>query len=196
MVLTASSYKVLQGGSKAPDFGKLKGIDGKLHSLQEFKGKKALLIVFMCNHCPYVQPKIAKLIELQSLYGKKGLQLVGINCNNIEEYVDDSFEKMKEFVKEKGINFVYLIDESQESAKKFGATCTPDPFLFNEKMELVYHGRIDEAHGKPHETAKTNELEQAIQELLEKGKVSVAPLPSMGCNIKWKPGNEPSYWKH
>ena len=185
MVYTYSSYKVLQKGSKAPEFS-LKGIDEKKHSLKEFKGKKTLLAVFMCNHCPYVKPKVSKLNELQKKYSSKGLQIIGINSNDTEKYPDDSFEKMKEFAEEKKINFPYLIDETQETAKNYGAACTPDPFLFNEKLELVYHGRIDDAHGESHEKAKTNELEEAVKQLLEGKKITVETLPSAGCNVKWK----------
>lgn len=186
MVLTFSSYKVLQKGSKAPSFN-LQGIDGKSHSLSEFAGSKAVLIVFMCNHCPYVVPKIDKLIEMDARYGKRGLAIVGINANDAKSYPEDSFDEMKDFAKQRKIKFQYLFDESQSVPKKYGAVCTPDPFLFNEKLELEYHGRIDDAHGKPHEKASTNELEEAIKELLETGKVQkTKPLPSSGCNIKWK----------
>jgi len=185
MALTYSSYKALQKESIAPDFF-LPSIDGKNYSLKDFKGKKALLIVFMCNHCPYVRPKVAKLAELQSNYAKKGLQIVGINANDVKKFPEDSFENMKKFAKEFKLNFVYLFDESQQVPKKFGATCTPDPFLFNEKMLLQYHGRIDDAHGESHEGSSTNELEEAIIQVLENGKSFVPALPSMGCNIKWK----------
>src|SRR3989338_1953963 len=186
MVLTFSSYKVLQKESKAPDFS-LPGIDGKTHSLKEFAERKALLIIFMCNHCPYVVPKIRKLVELDAKYGKRGLAVVGINANDTEKYPEDSFDEMKRFAKRWGVKFHYLFDESQSVPKKYGAVCTPDPFLFNEKLELEYHGRIDDAHGKEHEKASTNELEEAIIELLERGKVQkTKPLPSSGCNIKWK----------
>ncbi|MDO8428293.1 MAG: thioredoxin family protein [Candidatus Diapherotrites archaeon] len=193
MVLATSSYKILQKGSKAPEFS-LPGTDGKTHSLTEFTGKKALLIVFMCNHCPYVVPKVSYLIELQNKYQNKGLQIVGISATDIQQVPEDSLEEMKVFAKEQGINFVYLYDETQSVPKKFGATCTPDPFLFNEKFELVYHGRIDEAHKLGHEQAQKNDLEISIQETLDGKKVSVQTHPSMGCNIKWKLGQEPEYW--
>lgn len=185
MVLTYSSYKVLKRESKAPDF-LLQGIDGKKHSPNGFKGAKALLVVFMCNHCPYVQPKVSKLVQLQKDYGAKGLQIVGINSNDPRQYPDDSFESMKEFAKERGINFVYLFDESQETAGKFGAECTPDPFLFDAEQKLAYHGRIDDAHKQEHKFAKTNDLEEAIKQVLAGKEVSAQTLPSMGCNIKWK----------
>ncbi|MBU1930783.1 thioredoxin family protein, partial [Candidatus Micrarchaeota archaeon] len=176
MSLTPSNYTVLQKGSSAPDF-LLKGIDEKNHSIEEFANNKALLIVFMCNHCPYVVPKVPKLVELQQKYGSKGLQVIGINSNESENYPEDSFENMKKFFRTEKINFPYLIDTAQEIAKAYGAACTPDPFLFDAKQKLVYHGRIDDAHGQSSKKASTNELETAIQELLEKGTVSVMEEP-------------------
>ncbi len=185
MALTYSSYKALHAGGNSPDFS-LPGIDGKTHSLRDFRKAKALLIVFMCNHCPFVQPKVGKLVQLREKYAKKGLVVVGINANDPLQYPDDSFENMKLFAKEKGINFPYLFDGTQETPKKFGAVCTPDPFLFDAGQKLAYHGRIDDAHKQEHSFAKTNELEEAIQQLLSGKEVKVQVLPSMGCNIKWK----------
>ncbi|MDO8538356.1 MAG: thioredoxin family protein [archaeon] len=185
MTLTTSTFKVLQKGGIAPDFN-LPGIDGKNYSLKHFKDKKALLVVFMCNHCPYVIPKIPVLIGLQRQYANRGLQILGINANDTKKFPEDSFDQMKVFAKDQRINFAYLFDEAQLVPKKYGAVCTPDPFLFNSKLELQYHGRIDDAHGKPHEEAKTNELEEAIIQVIATGKNNVPALPSMGCNIKWK----------
>ena len=185
MTYTFSSYKKMQTGDNAPDFN-LPGTDGKEHSLKDYKDAKAVLIVFMCNHCPYVVPKIPKLVELDRKYREKGLRIVGINANDAENYPEDSPEQMKTFVKEEGIEFDYLFDESQEVPKEYGAECTPDPFLLDAELKLAYHGRIDDAHGKPHTEAKTNELEQAIEQLLKGEKISVENLPSGGCNIKWK----------
>ena len=185
MALTYSSYKTLGRGDKAPDFF-LPGIDGKNYSPKNFNKAKALLIVFMCNHCPFVQPKVSKLVQLHKDYAAKGLAIVGINANDTTQYPDDSFENMKLFAKEKGIGFAYLFDESQETPKKYGATCTPDPFLFDSGMRLAYHGRIDDAHKQEPSKAKTNELEEAIKQVLAGKEVGVQVLPSMGCNIKWK----------
>jgi peroxiredoxin len=185
MVLTSSSYKVLHKDSPAPDF-ELKGIDGKTHSLAEFRGKKALLVIFMCNHCPYVQPKMGYFVDLQERYGPKGLAVVGINSNDTAKYPEDSLGKMKEYSERFGFNFPYLIDKTQQVAKAYGAECTPDPFLFDGSFALAYHGRFDDAHGRPHPEGKTAEMEDAIKQLLEGKEVTVQPLPSMGCNIKWK----------
>jgi peroxiredoxin len=186
MTLTPSSYKVLKKGDNAPKFGGLKGVDGKEYSLTDFAGKKALLIIFMCNHCPYVYPKFDYFVELQEKYAEQGLQVVGINCNDPVNYPSDDFEHMQEVAEENKFNFIYLIDESQQVAKDYGATCTPDPFLFDSKMKLAYHGRFDEAHGKSHDEGKTSEMEDAIKQVLAGEVVTVESLPSVGCNIKWK----------
>lgn len=186
MVLLTSNDTVLKLGAKAPDFKNLEGIDGKQYSLTSFKEQKALLILFMCNHCPYVRPKMRKMADLQSRYGDLGFQLVGINPNDPEKYPEDNLEGMQQTAEEKGFNFPYLVDPEGKIAKKYGAVCTPDPFLFNEKLELVYHGRFDDAHGKEEDAATTNELEEAIKQLLMNGKVTARQFPSMGCSIKWK----------
>jgi peroxiredoxin len=186
MTLTSSEYKKLQNGSTAPDFEDLKGVDGKEYWLSDFKGKKALLIVFMCNHCPYVIPKIEHLKTLQERYGELGLQVVGINCNDPKNYPADSFENMKKIATEMEFNFIYLFDGSQKTAKGYGAACTPDPFLFDRKMKLAYHGRFDDAHGKMHGEGTTSEMEDAIKQVLEGREVTVQSIPSMGCSIKWK----------
>lgn len=185
MVLTYSSYKILQKGSMAPDF-KLKGIDNKESSLKDFKGKKGYLIIFMCNHCPYVQPKFDYFVGLQEKYEKKGLQIIAINSNDAENYPEDNFESMQEYAEEYKFNFPYLFDETQQVAKNYGAECTPDPFLFNDNFELVYHGRFDDSHGDSHDLGKTSEMEDAIKQLLSGEKITVESLPSCGCNIKWK----------
>ncbi len=185
MTLTASSYKVLSKDSSAPDFS-LPGVDGRTYSLADFEGKKALLVIFMCNHCPYVVPKMDYFVELQKRYGSDGLQVVGINSNDARNYPEDSFDKMKEYAEEHGFNFPYLHDETQEIAKAYGAVCTPDPFLFDKELKLQYHGRFDDAHGKPHSEGKTSEMEDAIKQVLAGKEVAVETLPSIGCNVKWK----------
>jgi len=186
MTLTSSSYRKLQRGDPAPEFSGLKGVDGKGYSLEDFKGSKALLIIFMCNHCPYVIPKFGYFVELQKKYREQGLQIIGINCNDAESYPQDSFGKMKEYAKENNFNFPYLIDQTQETARSYGAACTPDPFLFDSEFRLAYHGRFDDAHGKSHEEGSTSEMEDAINQVLAGEEVTVESLPSMGCNIKWK----------
>lgn len=185
MVVTPSNYSVLKKGDKAPSFSLL-GIDEKQYSLPKEKEKKAVLVVFMCNHCPYVKPKMPFLKLLYDTYEKKGLAMYGINSNDTKAYSEDNFENMKKIAKQQGFNFPYLIDETQEIAKAYGAACTPDPFLFDSELRLIYHGRIDNAHMQPHEKATTNELEEAIKQLVEGKNIIVKEEPSIGCNIKWK----------
>ena len=183
MVLLKSLMK-LKTGDKAPDFS-LKGIDGKTYSLSNFKNAKALLIIFMCNHCPYVKAKQQIIIDLQAKYKDKGLVVVGINSNESENYPEDNFEGMVETAKEKGYNFVYLHDETQEVAKAYGASCTPDPFLFDAKQKLVYHGRFDNALEPGQEATEFN-MDEAISAILEGKKPKHDFLYSIGCSIKWK----------
>ena len=159
------SLEMLKTGQKALDFS-LKGIDGKTYSLNNFKDAKALLIIFMCNHCPYVKAKHETIINLQAKYKDAGLVVVGINSNESENYPEDSFEGMVETAKEKNFNFVYLHDETQEVAKAYGASCTPDPFLFDAEQKLVYHGRLNDAL-EPEQEPTTADMDEAIATVLE-----------------------------
>jgi len=182
MSLTPSE-KMLQTGEKAPNFNLL-GVDGKYYSLDSFEDKKLLLVVFMCNHCPYVIAKIKDLVRLQDKY-REDLAIVGINSNDVDEYEEDSYENMKKFVKERGINFTYLFDETQETARIYGASCTPDPFLFDENRNLVFHGRINDAM-EPNEEVTDETMDEAISNLLDGVELISDFVPSIGCSIKWK----------
>jgi len=178
------SEEKLQIGDKAPAFA-LKNIDGKDYTLGNFKNAKALLIIFMCNHCPYVKPKVEEIKRLQKKYKDKGLVVVGINSNESENYPEDSYENMVKVSKERSFNFYYLHDETQEVAKAYDAVCTPDPFLFNSEMKLVYHGRLDDAMN-PDDTATKKEMDEVIEALLNGKKMNFPFRPSQGCSIKWK----------
>ena len=182
MSLMESIYNVLKKGVKAPDFS-LPATDGKTYSLADFKDAKAVLIIAMCNHCPYVKPKIDEIKRITADYKDKGLVVVGINSNDENFVPEDDFEHMKQFVEERNINFIYLRDESQETAKAYGATCTPDPFLFDGNLNLIFHSRLDDKHG---EEGGKHEMHEAIGEFLEKGSISMQEQPSQGCSIKWK----------
>ena len=181
MVLTKSGDK-LGLGDKAPSF-KLSGVDGKEHSLDEFSNK-AVLIIFMCNHCPYVIPKLDYIKKLQEDYKDK-IVIIGINSNDPSDYPEDSFDNMKKISEEKGFNFLYLFDESQEVAKSYGASCTPDPFLFNEKHELAYHGRINDQM-EPYHEVNEHDMRRAFDCVLAGKDVDFEVSPSIGCSIKWK----------
>ncbi len=177
------SLEKLKTGDKAPDFT-LKGTDEKNYSLNDFKDAKALLIIFMCNHCPYVKAKQETIINLQEKFKDKGLIVVGINSNS-EKYSEDSFDGMVETAKEKNFNFVYLHDVTQEVAKSYGASCTPDPFLFDSEQKLVYHGRLNNQM-EPDQEPTTADMDEAIAAVLEGKKPKHEFLFSIGCSIKWK----------
>jgi len=182
MVLLESQVK-LKTGSIAPNF-ELLGIDDKKHVLEDYNNYKGILVIFMCNHCPYVKAKMDALNELYEKFGNK-IAIIGINSNDSKDYPEDSFEAMKETAKEKGFKFDYLVDETQEIAKKYGAMCTPDPFLFNSQKQLVFHGRIDNAM-KPDDIATEKTMIDNIQKLLSGEKIENDFEPSIGCSIKWK----------
>ena len=178
------SEETLQLGDKAPDFN-LKNVDGKNYSLDSFDDAKALLVIFMCNHCPYVKAKIDGIKKLHKEYRNKGLVVVGINSNESENYPEDSFENMVKVSKVKKFNFYYLHDETQEVAKAYGAVCTPDPFLFNEERKLVYHGRLNNAMS-PYEKPTKEEMNEVVEALLGGKEINFPFRPSQGCSIKWK----------
>ena len=182
MVLLESKVS-LQTGDMAPDF-ELLGIDDKQHSLTNYKDYKGLLVIFMCNHCPYVKAKIDAIKEIHEKF-KDRIALVGINSNDSTEYPDDSFENMKIIAQEKEIKFDYLVDGDQEIAKKYGAVCTPDPFLFDSERRLVFHGKIDNAM-KPEDTSTEKTMISNIQRFLDGEKIEKDFDPSIGCSIKWK----------
>lgn len=174
----------LKIGSVAPDFN-LIGVDGKNYSLSSFSDKKILVVIFSCNHCPYVQAYEERIISLQKDFAEKGVQLVAINSNEDVHYPEDSFDEMIKRSKEKKYNFPYLRDESQVVAKAYGATHTPEIFLFDDQRKLRYHGKIDDNWKEP-DRVKFTYLRNAIQEVLEGKEVSIPETFSIGCTIKWK----------
>jgi peroxiredoxin len=182
MVLLQSENVKLQHGQDAPDFS-LIGTDGAFHGLQDIKGEKATLILFMCNHCPFVVPKVDEIKRIAVDYKEQGLTVIGINPNESDNYPEDSFEKMQVYFDTWGIDFYYLHDESQEVAREYGAVCTPDPFLFDADLKLIFHSRIDDTHGD--DEVSVHELYDAIGQFLE-GEITLPEQPSMGCSIKWK----------
>jgi peroxiredoxin len=193
-MVAADSVEVLERGDEAPDF-ELTGTDGQTYTLGEFADNNALLVVFTCNHCPYAKAKFDELNALAAEYD--AVSVVGINSNDPEKYPDDSFDRMQELVADGTIAYdAYLFDETQEVAAAYGATCTPDPFLFEHSgdgFELVYHGRLDDALN-PDDDPTEQEMKAHIDALLAGEGVDEEFKPSRGCSIKWKPGNEPDYW--
>lgn len=181
MVKTLSD-QMLKTGQKAPDFN-LRGADDRIYSLRSFDGKDALLIVFICNHCPYVHARLDDIKSLQDKFNGK-LQVVGINSND-PKYEGEGFDNMKKFAKERKMNFPYLFDESQQVAKAYGAVCTPDPFLFDSSMKLAFHGRINDAMD-PEAKPKVPVMENNVKKLLNGERIDKDFDPSIGCSIKWK----------
>ncbi len=176
------SAQTLKTGQKAPDFYLL-GTDGKRYTLEEFDSK-TLLVVFMCNHCPFVKARINDLTKLQLSFSGQDLQIIGINSND-PSYEDEGYENMVKFSKEYDLNFPYLFDPSQEVAKEYGAVCTPDPFLFNSKRELEYHGRINDAM-EPTSIPTKEIMKENIKKILDNKTIENDFDPSIGCSIKWK----------
>jgi len=180
-------------GTAAPDF-QLPDPGGKLFSLASFKDKPALLVIFMCNHCPYVKHLRGGLAQLANDYQPRGVAVVGINANDAQNYPDDSPAKMAEEVKSAGYTFPYLFDERQTVVKTYRAACTPDFFLFDRGRRLVYRGQFDASRPGNGIPVTGKDVRAALDAVLA-GKVpSPMQAPSMGCNIKWKRGNEPDYF--
>ena len=180
MALT-QSFEKLKRGDKAPNFF-LKGVDGKTYAFSDSTGKEGLLVIFMCNHCPYVKAKIEAIVQLHEKWGSK-IAVVGINSND-PAYPGEGMESMQAFTKERGMPFPYLFDETQAVAKAYGATCTPDPFLFDKEQKLIFHGRIDDAL-EIGSVATEHTMEVAIQSLVEGKEILDEFKPSLGCSIKW-----------
>jgi peroxiredoxin len=191
MVLTPST--MLDLGTTAPDFT-LNTADNKPYSLAEQSIDKGLLVIFMCNHCPYVLHIAARLSDKISDYQQQRIAVVAINSNDSSSYPDDSPEKMITLAESFGFTFPYLVDEKQDIAKIYQAACTPDFFLFNQDKKLVYRGQFDNARPGNKEPISGEDLTSAVNALLAASPVSRMQKASMGCNIKWKPGNEPNYF--
>lgn len=175
---------VLDLGAKAPDFS-LPGTDGKAYALKDFADKKALCVIFSCNHCPYVQAYEGRFIELQKEFGARGGQIVAINSNDATSHPDDSFEEMVKRAKEQGFNFPYLRDESQAIAHAYGAIRTPHVFLFDADRKLAYVGRIDDCWDDATKV-KSRELANAFEDILAGVPVKVPETYAVGCTIKWR----------
>lgn len=171
-------------GTDIIDFS-LKGTDENTYSPENFKDKDILIIIFKCNHCPYVKAVIERLVEFQNKYKNKKVQLVGINPNDAVTYPEDSFENMKLFAEKYKINFPYLSDETQEVAKKYDAVCTPDIYVYDKERKLRYRGRLDDSW-KDDSKVLEKDLERAVELLLQGKEIDFEQIPSMGCSIKWK----------
>ena len=190
MALTES--KMLPLGTKAPEFSLPNVVNGNTESLDQLKGENGSVIVFMCNHCPYVVYLIDHFVSFAKEYQKKGINTIAISSNDVENYPADNPKLMRELALEKDFSFSYLYDEDQSIAKSYDAACTPDFFVLDAKDSLVYRGRYDRS--RPGNPVSTNgeDLQQALDSMLKKHPISDKQYPSIGCNIKWKAGNEPT----
>ena len=182
-------------GTEMPKFNLL-GIDGEMHTSEMFDGKKGSLVMFICNHCPFVKHVNEEIVNLSNEIMGNDIGVIGINSNDSsqEKYAEDSIDKMREYADDLGYNFPYVVDEDQSVAKNFTAQCTPDFFLFDSDQNLVYRGQLDGS--RPGNDVPTNgeSLRSAIQALLNNEDPISEQLPSMGCNIKWRVGEEPDYF--
>lgn len=192
MALTHSSTLPL--GTPAPDFA-LPNTDGTIVRLADFKGAPALLVMFICNHCPYVQHVRYCIADVAREYQKKGVKVVAISANDVEKYPADAPPLMIEEIKRAGYSFPYLYDETQEVAKAYRAACTPEFYVFDKAQKLFYHGRLDGSSPGNNVPTTGEELKAALDAALAGKPAPETQKPSMGCNIKWKPGNEPAYAK-
>ncbi len=192
MSLTFST--MLELGTAAPDFSLPDVVSGRTISLATFKDRKVLLVMFICRHCPFVAHVQGELATLGRDYQNRGVGLVGISANDASRFSDDGPDSLKEWARGLGFTFPLCYDESQSVAKAYTAACTPDPFVFDGKRQLVYRGQLDDSrpgNGKP---VTGRDLRAALDATLSGQPVDPVQRPSAGCNIKWKPGNAPAYF--
>lgn len=191
MAYTESNMMPL--GSVAPSFRLPDTVTGRWYELDQLLGEQATVIIFLCNHCPYVIHVNPQIVQIANDYRSQGVNFIGISSNDVEKYPDDAPDKMKEHAQEVGYNFPYLYDESQAVAKAYDAACTPDFYVFDRDRKLYYRGRIDGSRPKNDLPLTGEDLRNALDGLLAAAPPPEKQYPSGGCNIKWKPGNEPSW---
>jgi len=184
---------MLSLGTKAPDFS-LVNVDGRTVSLSDFDGSPALLVIFMCNHCPFVKHIASELARLGYEYQSRGVAMVGISSNDVSKYPADSPEQMIHEAELQGYSFPYLYDEDQAVAKAYKAACTPDFFLFDAEQKLVYRGQLDSSRPGNGIPVTGEDLRRALDTVLAGNPVPEEQTPSIGCNIKWRVGDEPDYF--
>lgn len=191
--MAATPSTMLPLGTIASNFC-LPDTDGTIKTMDDFKGSPALVIMFICNHCPFVKHVQKELVRLTDDYRSKGVAVVGISSNDISSHPEDSPAAMKRVKESSGYNFPYLFDESQAVAKSYQAACTPDFYLFDRDRKLVYRGQLDDSRPGNNSPVTGKDLRAAIDAVLAGNPVSSVQKPSIGCNIKWKPGNEPDWF--
>ena len=182
--MVSTQTPICNFNTPAFDF-ELMGVDGQLHTLESCKGEKGLLVMFICNHCPYVKAIIDRIIRDTAKLSEMGLNTVAIMSNNPDEYKDDSFVNMQKISEEMSFPFPYLIDETQEIAKAYGAVCTPDFFGYNANLELQYRGRLDASRKESAAKDVKRDLFDAMSQVIKTNQGPLDQIPSMGCSIKW-----------
>ena len=192
MALTPSTMLAL--GTKAPDFKLPDVVSGNTISLNTFSDRKALLVMFICRHCPFVKHVQQELAKIGKDYADRSLAIVAISANDVANYPDDSPENLKKMAQELDFNFSLCYDETQEVAKTYTAACTPDFFLFDRNRILVYRGQLDGSRPNNDIPVTGKDLRSAFDAVLDDNEVNLDQKPSIGCNIKWKPGKEPAYF--
>lgn len=192
MALTTSTMLPL--GTNAPDFHLPDVVSGNTISLSTFAGKQALLVMFICRHCPFVKHIKDEMARLGKDYINRNVGIVGISANDAKNYPDDAPEQLKAMAEKLELSFPICYDESQETAKAYTAACTPDFFLFDGQQQLVYRGQLDDSRPSNGKPVTGTDLRAAIEAILTGQLVNAQQQPSVGCNIKWKPGNAPSYY--
>lgn len=194
MALTPSTM-MLELGAPAPEFHLPDVVSGKTISLETFAGKKALVVMFICRHCPYVVHVKEELARLGRDYAGRSVGIVAISSNDAQAYPMDAPASLRQMAEELGFNFPFCYDETQETAKAYAAACTPDFYVFDENRRLVYRGQLDDSRPGNGIPVTGRDLRAAIDAVLEGKPAPAVQKPSIGCNIKWKPGNEPDYWR-
>jgi peroxiredoxin len=193
--MAAVNSTMLPLGTAAPAFSLPDAVSGRTVSLADYRDHAALLVMFICNHCPFVKHVRDELARLGRDYGAKGVGVVAINSNDIAKYPDDSPDKMREEADAAGYTFPYLFDESQATAKAYRAACTPDFYVFDRAKKLVYRGELDDSRPKNGKPVTGLALRAALDAALAGRPAPEPQMPSIGCNIKWRPSNEPDYFK-
>lgn len=191
--MVAVPSTMLELGTPAPHFA-LPDTDGRVVSLDDLRGAPALLVMFICNHCPYVRHLRTALAELGREYQARGVAVVGIMSNDVERYPADHPDRMREERADAGWTFPYLYDAAQEAAHAYRAACTPDFFLFDARQRLVYRGQFDDSRPRNDLPVTGRDLRAALDAVLAGRPVPAEQTPSIGCNIKWRPGNEPAWF--
>ena len=192
--MVAVPSTMLPLGTRLPEFSLPNAVDGRVVSSADFDGRPALLVMFLCNHCPYVQHVKSEIGRIANEYAPRGVGIVAISSNDIAAFPEDAPEKMKELAQREGWAFPYLFDETQDVAKAFRAACTPEFYLFDRDRKLVYRGQLDDSRPKNNLPVTGRDLRAALAAVLAGRPVSPTQVPSVGCNIKWKPGREPDYF--